>query len=83
MAHKRASYKRLVIRLHPDKNDNSDESKQNFQKLQEAYDILMDDTKRKLYDRTGSLETFSDSEEDSGAVPAASFATVWPSVEAM
>lgn len=47
----------LALKLHPDKNDSSDESKESFQKLREAYEVLSDPTKRQLYDSTGSLKT--------------------------
>ena len=48
-------YRKLAIQFHPDRNNNTEESKRNFQRLQEAYDILRDEKKRKIYDRTGIL----------------------------
>jgi DnaJ-class molecular chaperone len=36
------AYSRLALILHPDKNNNSEESKQKFIELAEAYNILSD-----------------------------------------
>lgn len=48
------AYRLLAIKLHPDKNPTDTENAQkNFQKLQEAYEILKDENKRAIYDRTG------------------------------
>lgn len=47
------AYKKLVIKTHPDKNINSpdaDKYKIEFIKIQEAYETLSDESKRKLYD---------------------------------
>lgn len=47
------AYKKLVIKNHPDKNINSpniDQYKIEFIKIQEAYETLSDESKRKLYD---------------------------------
>jgi len=43
------------LKLHPDKNNNDPEATKNFQKLSEAYKILIDTEKRSLYDKTGKL----------------------------
>lgn len=47
------SYRRLARKYHPDLHGNSDESKKKFQRLQQAYDVLGDEEKRKQYDRFG------------------------------
>lgn len=44
------AYRSLAKEYHPDKNDDSEESKQIFQKISEAYQILSDPVKRKTYD---------------------------------
>lgn len=41
------------MKYHPDKNQNDPEARQKFQKLQQAYEILVDEQKRKIYDETG------------------------------
>jgi DnaJ-class molecular chaperone len=43
------SYKKLAFQYHPDKNTDIDTTQQ-FQKISEAYDILKDSKKRKIYD---------------------------------
>ena len=50
----RKAYKKLVLKLHPDKcsaGDTGDE----FRKVQTAYEILSDEEKRKRYDLTGRI----------------------------
>ena len=51
----RNSYKVLARKLHPDKNQDDPEAKDKFQKLSEAYKILKDENKRRVYDRTGEI----------------------------
>lgn len=48
----RAAHRRLARELHPDVNKAPDAA-QRFAEVQEAYDVLSDDTKRKLYDQIG------------------------------
>ena len=43
-------YRKLSLKWHPDKNNNSLESQEKFQKISEAYETLGDKDKRKLYD---------------------------------
>jgi DnaJ-class molecular chaperone len=40
----------LALRYHPDKNRNSEESRQKFMKIIEAYEVLSDERTRKNYD---------------------------------
>jgi hypothetical protein len=49
----RKSYKRLALRYHPDKNS-SVEAEQKFKKISDAYQVLADDNKRRLYDQYGN-----------------------------
>jgi DnaJ-class molecular chaperone len=44
------SFRNLALKYHPDKNRNSDESKQKFMKIIEAYEVLSDEQSRKNYD---------------------------------
>jgi len=48
----RRAHRRLARELHPDVNKAPDAAKR-FAKVQEAYDTLSDDDKRKVYDRVG------------------------------
>lgn len=41
---------------HPDKNQGDDSVKEKFQKLQQAYEILSNPDKKKLYDETGTID---------------------------
>ncbi len=47
------SYKKLVIKYHPDRNKGDDEAIQKFKDCAEAYDVLSDSTKRSRYDQFG------------------------------
>lgn len=46
------AYRGLARKLHPDVNKDSDATKK-FAEVQEAYDVLSDDKKRKMYDQFG------------------------------
>lgn len=46
------AYRRLSMMHHPDKNGNSQESKEKFQKISEAYEVLGDVEKKQEYDLT-------------------------------
>ena len=46
------AYHKLSMKWHPDKN-NSDEAKEKFQDISEAYSILSDKEKRNIYDQVG------------------------------
>ena len=46
----RKSFRYLALKYHPDKNKNSEESKQKFMQIVEAYEILSDEQTRKNYD---------------------------------
>lgn len=50
----KAAYRKLARKLHPDVNKAPD-AQARFTEVQEAYDVLSDPEKRKLYDRTGRV----------------------------
>ena len=52
----RKSYKILARKWHPDKNQDDPDAKDKFQKLSEAYQILSDPAKRRVYDTTGEID---------------------------
>eukprot|EP00920_Eleutheroschizon_duboscqi_P036568 GHVT01088067.1.p1 GENE.GHVT01088067.1~~GHVT01088067.1.p1 ORF type:complete len:570 (+),score=140.41 GHVT01088067.1:912-2621(+) len=55
----RAAYRRLSVRWHPDKNPDCEPCLDKFRGIAQAYAVLGEKTKRKIYDQTagGSYET--------------------------
>jgi DnaJ-class molecular chaperone len=48
------AYKKLVVKWHPDKNQNNkEEAETKFKDISKAYHVLNDDEKRKMYDQFG------------------------------
>src|ERR1044072_6398034 len=47
------SYRRLARKYHPDVNPNDKAAEEKFKEVQEAYDVLSDEKKRKVFDRFG------------------------------
>src|SRR5580692_8271787 len=49
----KASYRRLAMQWHPDRNPNNPEAEEKFKACSEAYQVLSDPEKRAAYDRYG------------------------------
>jgi len=47
------AYRRLARKYHPDVNPNDKAAEEKFKEVQEAYDVLSDEKKRKVFDRFG------------------------------
>ena len=47
------AYRRLAKKYHPDSNEGNAYAAEKFKEVNEAYDVLGDEKKRKLYDRYG------------------------------
>jgi len=52
----RTAYRKLALQWHPDKQGDKEQAHTKFQEIAFAYAILSDETRRKRYDATGSLE---------------------------
>ena len=46
----RKAFRKLALQYHPDKNKNSEESKQKFMEIVKAYEILSDEKTKERYD---------------------------------
>lgn len=51
----RKAYKVLALKIHPDKNPDP-KAHENFQDINKAYNILIDDEKRNIYDLYGEID---------------------------
>lgn len=47
------AYRKLAVKWHPDKNPDNEEATKKFQTISEAYAVLSDEKKRKMYDQYG------------------------------
>ena len=79
------SFRNLAMKYHPDKNRNSEESKQKFMKIVEAYEVLSDEQARRSYDdinndggvRRGTTTTFRKPGASPRWTPPADFSRVY------
>lgn len=51
------AFRQLARKYHPDANpENKKEAEEKFKEIGEAYEVLSDDNKRRMYDQTGSVD---------------------------
>ena len=67
----RKAYRRLARKFHPDVNPNNKAAEEKFKEISEAYEVLSDEKKRKVYDQYGF---YSDNIPPGGPGPAPSSA---------
>src|SRR5687768_1822208 len=61
------AYRKLARKYHPDVNPNDKASEDKFKEVQEAYDVLSDEKKRKVFDRFGYYHDNLDADSPFGA----------------
>lgn len=49
----KSSYRKLALKYHPDKNPGNNKAEEKFKEAAEAYEVLRDSQKRKIYDQFG------------------------------
>ena len=51
------AYRKMAIKWHPDKNPDNPDAEEKFKEIAEAYEILSDENKRKMYGLSRFVDT--------------------------
>lgn len=65
------AYRKLARKYHPDVNPNDKSAEEKFKEVQEAYDVLSDEKKRKVFDRFGYYNDNLDADSPFGTAAGA------------
>ncbi|CAM3350474.1 molecular chaperone DnaJ [Helicobacter labetoulli] len=47
------AYRKMALKYHPDRNPNDKDAEEQFKRINEAYEVLSDDSRRQIYDKYG------------------------------
>jgi len=62
------AYRKLALKWHPDKNpNNKEEAEKKFKNISQAYEVLSDEKRRKIYDQFGIEGILGESQGSSGS----------------
>ncbi len=61
------AYRKLALKYHPDKNPDNKEAEEHFKEVNEAYEVLSNDDKRRRFDQFGHAGVGSSAASEGGA----------------